>query len=318
MKFSAFSPLGKYKLRASPPRARDIYYAKRRALEDKFSFEIGSRMDCTCFAQAMAEAGADAFVNRAADQRVPGRTFDALPVREQEYGLPPSPIDTVAERKAAYVAHRRLPAGNSYPNMRQALADLLGDDFVALRKTKVAELLLYPASIGTSPMNLQLPTVARKIVTLDSAVSVLGSNTVAYTVVDQPLDALGVPVSDLFVGDVLVVEPGRLGLEERITLTAVSGGTLTAVFARPHGADVLGITAPYPMWTSNQRHLTIVVSASAAQDPSKRNKVHNLMAKMARGVTTWSVVPYSGNAAGPFVPNLGIPNITPVIAVTLP
>lgn len=319
MRLSAFSPLGALKLSGREAPAKAMYLARIRAMVDAYDTSEGSRQDCTAFAQAMIEAGANEYIKRAGEQRVPSKTWDMLPTRETEYGLVPYPHDTVAERRAAYLAWRRLPAGSNYPNVRQALADLLGADFVALRTTKAAELVVYPSTCGVSPMNLQAPTVPRKIAVTGAAVSLLGSVGIHYTMADQVADPFGRYVSDLLVDDVLVIDPGKLGIEERVTVTAVVDGVFTATYTKPHDVGALCITQPYPMWTSNQRHATIVVSAAASVDPEKRRKVDDLMSRYARVVSTWQIVEgTSTTTAGPFKVGEGLIGITPIVALSLP
>lgn len=109
-------------------------------------------------------------------------------------------------------------------------------------------------------------------------------------------------------GDVLVVDPGNWGLAEKIVVTAADGEgadrLLTAVFRKPHSANVYGTTGPMPMWTNSKRHVLVVVTAAAAVDPAMVVKTNDLFRRMMRGPTTWAIVqPTTPGASttGPFV-----------------
>lgn len=319
---SIFTPLGALELSGETPMGQKIFEARRRALgygtpDRSFDFTEGTLLDGYCYAAAMLDAGQAAYLKRAADQAIPSRTVEALPIREREYGIVPAAGDTVADRQAAYEARRLAPEGARYTNVVESLRTLLGDAFVAYRTTLPAEIVTYPTALGDQPMNLQLPEVPRKLVTVTPAISVLGAQTVAYAVIDQPIDPEGQAITDLLVGDTLVVDPGKMGIEERVVVTAVASGTFTATFAKPHDAGALGTTAPYPRWSSTQRRSFVVVTEAPAVDPETRRKIHDAMRGLTRSVSTWAIVPASGDSAGPFIPGFGIPGVTPVEALTL-
>ena len=254
-------------------------------------------MDAKAYAEAIREAVIRSRLRRAGEQLLPSRLVEMLPERENEYGIVPGPNDTLPERRAVVAARARAARGNSVINLTNSLRELLGDDFVRLKlrdKNDSGESVDYPTNLGDQPMNLQRPDVPLKLVNLVDPVVTLGTTlSVRYRITG--LNRLPLHSDLLAVGDQVVVSPETLGLEERVTVTASredEDATLhfSAVFTKPHDAGCFGTTQPFPLWTTTRRQIFIVLKAAAAVDPETRRKVHELMAKIARGVTQWMIV----------------------------
>lgn len=285
MLLSEFAPLGLMQLTSDEPESVDIYEALLACFGEQFSTEEGSRIELWCYSRAIELAFGKSVMEEAVEQRLPSKTTHMLPVLERDFGIVPAPNATLAQRRAVLVERFKLPTGGSAFEIRAALTRLLGADFIAYLPTDIDDATIVPAAIGDHPMNLKRPEITRKRVALAGAVSFIGiPQTVAFTNESGALE----------VGDVVVFDPGQYGLADRVTIDAIGGTaeapTLTATFTYPHSAGALGVTMPYPEWSSTKRHSLVVLKASAAADPEKRRVAHEEMARRARASSTWNVV----------------------------
>ncbi|MGN6107659.1 MAG: hypothetical protein ACTHU0_21295 [Kofleriaceae bacterium] len=282
-------------------------------------------MEGLTYAQAMGFATILLTWRRAHEQGFVSTVYDNLTIREREYGVTPPASDTIPERRQVLRAMRRLPNGGTRSNVEQALSDLLGDDFLGFLPVPMEAAALWPAAIGDQPMNLQRSTIARKLVTIDTSISIgLGSpQTVIYTGVrpEHPTLAdaveLGDAASVLKVGDKLVVHPENNTFCEVVEVEAIDVQVtsettfdlkITATFNNPHPAGVLATTMPFPMWSSTKRHNLVALSEDAIIDPEKVRKTHLLLRRMLTGVSTWNVVA----GLGPFRVGEGKLGATPI------
>lgn len=315
---SRYTPLGMLALSSEPSHAETIFDAMVRSQGDAYA--SGGPHEAKLYAQAMGLARGLYELERAGNQQFPASASDFFEILEREHGIAPRDGATMAERTAELEARRLLPGGASQANVEQALAALLGDDFVAYRPTPVDEMVLYPAEIGLSPMNLAPPEVVRKRLAIATPISTgLGApQQVAYLETQTETEDEQLLAQ---VGDVLVVGPGT-ATEERVTVEAVSdtvdGHLFTATFELPHPPGTVAITAPYPMWSSTKRHSLVVVSEAAALDAEKRRRVHDLMRRIARAVSTWDIAGESTpGQTGPFRVGEGLLGVTTIGAITL-
>ena len=120
-------------------------------------------------------------------------------------------------------------------------------------------------------------------------------------------------------GDVLTVQGEVTSVAEQVTVLAIAssppagsnasdGACFQAAFTKPHDAGASVTTGPFPFWWSTQRQVWIVVSSTAANDPSARRRINEFMRKVSRGVTQWAIVePAStsgvGGTVGPLTVN---------------
>jgi len=306
MKTSAFTSTGLLKLSSREPLAQRLYGTVRAALGPQLAGDTTEFADAFAYAFAMAVARAATLLDCAFGQMLPSEVTDLLPAREAEYGLIPPPNASITARRRALAAQVLLPGGAGRINLENALRALLGTNFVGYSTTKPAERAVWPLSLGDTPQNLQLPSVARKLIRLVSSISVgLGApQTVMYAVVD-PLPASG-SSQILAVHDRLVIEAERLSRSEVVTVTALGvtrrGPTFTATFQKAHEPECWGTTQPFPVWTSTQRAALVVVEPAVALDPETQRQIHELLERLTRGVSTWTIVEATGHdQAGPFV-----------------
>lgn len=310
---SVWTPTGFLELSSEPSYGEQIYDAMIASLGGNFSTAEGTHVEATIYARAMALGELRYLLEHAGGQIDPWQLDECLAEREREYGLVPTPGESLEARRGAVAARMLLPLGARRSAMEEALGALLGDAFIGLRTTKASEIVNTPSALGDQPMNLQLPSVPRKLIRLTTGVSTgLGApQATVYTAV-LPTDAV------LLVGDRVVVEPEIDGRTETVAVVAVSSGTFTAVFTNAHEPGCLGTTMPFPAWSGTQRAMLVFVEDATAVDPVVRARIHDLMGRIARGVSTWGVVQGSGGTAGPFVLNQSPLNATPFIACSLP
>lgn len=293
MLFSDLTPLELYELSGEAPIAERIYDALVASFGDQFDMAVGeSRQEAWCYAEALGTARAAVCQESAALQNLPDWVDELLPVREDEYGIRPAWNATFSERVDEYRRRMVRPGTWTANAITALLSELLGTDFIAYRPTPVAEAARFPTLCGTTPMNLQAPTVARKIVRLLRPVSSTGLQPVLYEVVALPADAVSTASTNLVPGDALVVEPEIEGIAERVTVTAVttSPATFSASFSKAHTDGCLAFTQPFPHWVSTKRHSLVVLTPEAAVDPAKRRVVDMWMRRMVRASSTWDIV----------------------------
>lgn len=132
----------------------------------------------------------------------------------------------------------------------------------------------------------------------------------------------GLSESRIVKGDVLAVDPGILGIAERIVVldASVDGGvkSFTAAFSQPHTANTFATTGPTPIWTNTKRHVLVVVSSTAAVDPTMVHKTNDLFARVMRAPTTWAIVEETTPGAGTVGPfRIGSTSGSPLGCATL-
>jgi len=290
------------------------------------STEVGSWVDCFAFALATVLARVQVRQRQLNEERLAVGAYELLAALEEEFGLSSGPEDTIAQRQAALLAAGKAALGSRRPALEQALADLLGDDFIGIHVPDPAsEVDIWPADLGDDPQLLAEADIPRKLVELPNSISTgLGA---AQYVAYVPLAPTTTDGSHtLLVGDQIVVGVDNLGLAETVTITALAtdGDTLLfeAVLNNAHDSGSLAVAMPFPAWGSAQRHIFVVLTEAAALDAEKRRKTHVLMAKTVTGITTWSISPESAaGQAGPWTlddPVLGALDFNPMDVITVP
>lgn len=312
MKFSAFAPFGLGGFSGRTPLARRIYdalWANLNGAGRAENFARGGYTDAKVFATAKALARWLTVVRKLDAQLRPETVLELLAAREDEHGLAVPVGATIAERRAALQVQMRLGLGGSYGNLRQALQDALGGAFVELRQLPAGSQVSVPASPGAGPGNFLEPQLPRRMFRLRDNLSLLGLREVALERLDGTVPTSAeLPLQE----EHFVVEPEHSALRERVRISAiwVSGGqcTLLATFARPHHAGALLVTQPWPYWISTRRHWVVRLTPDAALNAETRRRADEVMHKLVRGVSTWSLV---GND-GPFLLGVSPLGVTPL------
>lgn len=277
--FSAFTAWGFLEFSSSPPRAQAIYESLVSMNGGNFDDTFSGPMNAEWYAIAMAIAAARDTLERAENQADPKTVHEMLPVQEGMYGLSPGPFDSADDRRAALAARYAVALPPTFPNVTQALRLLLGDDFVAWVPNPV-----YTPSPATIPAEkCKAPTARFKTIRLLDNITQLGTQRVRYAALDG--DA-----ADLQDQEVVVVDPGLLGIEESITVLAPGDGSLSATFTRAHAIGALGITSSWPNWLNYKKHSLVIVKHGRAVSPPLRAKIGDLLARMLSATATWDVV----------------------------
>lgn len=316
---SAFTPCGMLSMSSAPSRGETNYQILVDQLKGAFDLTQGTHAEALVYAMAMLFARAGYALERAGNQKDPKRAYDLLPLLEQDYLITPGANDTVSQRAATLLARMLLSRGAVAENIVAGLREFLEDDFIAYRPMTTSEAFVFPTTwtaAGTLKANPTKTTAAPKLVRLSEPIVATG---VPFAVGYTNLDSTAGEVK-LVAGDVVMVQPENSGLAERVTITSASGsGTarmLTATFTKSHDANAIVTTQNWPYWWSTKRRSLIVLTAAAAVDPEKRRKVDEYMARVARGVSQWSIVqPSAPGLAGPYLINVSPLGCVPLASI---
>jgi hypothetical protein len=333
VKTSPFTPWGLLKYVGGEPLAKRLHAQALKLLsagEGGFSTQSGSFFDSMAFALAMTLTRAAEKIERAKDQRYAAKVYDSIETMEEEFGVLPGAGDNIPTRRRALQARKLAPTGPGRAALETSLRTLLGPVYVGIHVTQPTEAQLWPAACGDQPMNLQLPEITRKLITIPFGITI-GLNapqSVFYTAV-EPLPDPTTPGNPhtLQVGDYLVVEPEIGACTETVRVDALTAEAnlfnadapfsyFTATFTRGHGTNCWAACGTYPAWTSSQREIVIIVTTESAIDVEVRRQIHELLERQATGVTTWAIVAESSpGQAGPFTLDdgyLGVLDSTPL------
>ena len=280
--FSAFTPLGHYRLSAAKPIAQTIFETLVAGQGDLFDESFDSRQSARLYAQAMCLGSAHLQLERAGNNRKPNKAIELLSQLEKDYQVTPSYNASIQDRQAVLTARSKTSRGARRESVEDALRSLLGDDFVRYETIDAADLVTWPASPGSVGV-FAAAGAEKKVFSLDAAVSLTGTPlSVRITLIGNS----NPPIP----GETYCVDPDSRGSPEQITISQVllSGARIVATFTRAHEAGTIA-TRPHPMWISNQRCNLIVVTETAAMDPETRRKLNEQMERMLRGVSRWGI-----------------------------
>ena len=319
-RFSLFTPLGHLRFSRLPAMGQRLFESGAASLGDgrpgTYAIARGGRTFAWLYAWSMVLATIELFQRRAGEQWDPERATDLLEVQERERGSIPRAGWTIGQRRARLARMRRLIQDVSRNGVATALAELLGESFLAFVPTAKADAVSYPASLGDSPQLLATPgAISRRVASLGTSIANVGSPvTVTYG------ERAGGVAWELRAGDVVVIEPENPDRAERVTLAAAfdsDGGApyyLTFTPTKPHAAVVSILRASWPFWVGTKRHSLVFLTAAAAGDPEARRLVQWLMERYMRATSTWDIVGANddGVTAGPFKVGVGKLGITPL------
>jgi hypothetical protein len=284
MRFSAFTGFGFLSFSGKVPRGEAIYRALVAADGGNFADEFDSPMGGTRYARAMAIARARATLERVENNSHPLLAQESLPVFAAMFGIgmggSPSSV------RAEVAARMRIPLGPGQENIEAALELLIDGhagpgSFVEFRTMPLDEAEEYPSdAINSGPGTFKPATSRRKTIRFTEPVTV---STVEYE------DFSGDP-SPPEVGEEWVIDAGRPGLQERVTILAVGNGTITANFQRAHDRYSFATASPFPYWMSTKQHSLVLVAPGLGADPSLRNKIVSVLDKMLSGPSTYDIV----------------------------
>jgi len=281
---SQFTPYGMLTYSRRKSHAQAIYDVLIEGLGDSFDTSPDQLETARIYAAAMVLGSAQYMLDRAGNNRNPLKATELLALLERDYQIVPGPTATLNERRRELAARAKLTKGNRRGAIEYALRALLGDAFIEYRTTSKIEIQTVPFDIASTGV-FAPPGTEKKTLALTECVATIGRPfSVGYRVV-----AGGDPV----VGEAFCVDPDPRTNIEQVTVLAVANGRLTALFQKSHEIGSLAVR-PHPYWSSNQRLNTIVVSPAAASDPETRRKIHELLRRALRGVSTWQIVSNAG------------------------
>jgi hypothetical protein len=319
---SIFSPYGLLDYSSDTPSGESIYRSLAAGLEPAFDVSEGTPAEAEIYADAMALASARSTIARAAAQHDTRTAVEMLPALERDYDVVPGEQETVAERQRVLTARRAISQGSRESAIESALRALLGSAFIAYRVTRPSEIATWPASPESGPGVFGRDDLPAKVARLTTSITATSSFVFESEFRYVAISTFEAGVAEPFaVGDVVTVEAERVGLTERVVIADVSPDGLIAKadFTKAHAAGATLTTGPVPMWTSNQRHVLVVVSDAAATDTETRRRIHDLLRRAVRGVTTWSIVKAStGATVGPFRIGTSGLGTTPLGALPIP
>ncbi len=292
---SAFTPCGMLAFSRQPPIAQRIYEDLMRSWGGTANFDetFDNPHAAIQYAHAMTLASCELTLERAGNNANPKKAVEMLAEIEHDYCLSPPANSTLWERRRDLSVAKALIRGATEESVVTSLQALLGDDFVAFRPTPIADLVTKPDFPYTTPgcwSNLAAPIKLWRLTG-----SVMYKFPTEVTVGVEFVDGSTEPLA---AGELVVLDAGRTGCEEATTLLGVTDSTITVSCAKSHDNGGWVRSGYYPYWISNKRHSLIVVSATARADPEIMRKIHLLMHKLMRGVSTWSVVSETSPGSG--------------------
>ena len=325
-RFSIFTPFGHLRFSRVPAIGKRLFDLGAEALGGgrpgtyAITRAENGRTFAWLYAWAMVLGTVYLLEERAGRQWNPARVTDLLELQERERGSIPQAGWTVDQRQAQLVRMRRLIQDVSANGLSGAMTELLGDAFLAYLPTAIADAVNWPSALGDSPMLLAEPTLPRRVATLLTPISTVGSSVIVNYGEREP----GIEWT-LTAGDVVVIEPENPDRAERVTLADAfdSDGSgpyfLQLTPANPHGAGVSILRAPFPMWAGSKRHSLVILAEADAEDPEVRRLAQWLMERYARGTSTWDLAGANAGdlTAGPFTVGGGKLGVTPIGLVTL-
>lgn len=277
--YSAFSYFGALAYSSKRPHGEDIYEAMRDGMGDTYETDFSGREQSRLYAQAVALADAQYQIDRAGNNITPSRALEMLGKLESDYQIVPDPNSSINDRRAALVARWKISRGARRESVESALTSLLGTDFISYDTISDASFVASPAAPGTVGV-FTGPGATQKSFRLTPAISITaGPIIVPYTAIGDRA-----PLA----GETYCVDPDPRSAAEQITIIAATPTTITADFARAHEPGAVAVR-PHPLWISSQRYAVIRVTLSCAKDPVKRKRINELMARVARGVSQWSI-----------------------------
>jgi len=97
------------------------------------------------------------------------------------------------------------------------------------------------------------------------------------------------------------------------------GPWFQAAVLQAHEPGAVGTTSPFPFWVTSQRFALVIVTPDIAADQNAIRRIHLVMQRLARGVSTWAIASTTGpGTAGPFKVNVSPLGTTTIGTVTYP
>lgn len=304
--FSAFDPFGLFDFSAAPGPAEPAYRALVAQQQDLLNADPGTYVEAKAYASAIAIGCARATIRRGLNQRNPSKAHDRIPTLERDRGIVAPADASPDQRRAVLAAREALVHGSREEALTTDLRAVLGTRLVRLRATAAGERVVwpsFPSGVGAYP-KADAPLTFGQI--LDPIVHMLVPVTVRFAVLGG-----GSPPK---VGQQITIEPDNNLQAEAVTVAGLDYSA-TALPASLGGMpDLLTVTcswpkdagarfhSAFPILTSTQRELQVIVTTAAARDPETRRQVHEVMARHCKTSTRWQIIETANNTTtGPWV-----------------
>lgn len=153
MLFSAFSPFGLVDFSSDDSEGEKIYRAMVAGYTDPrdgstsidLAIDEDNHHEAQVYATSMAIAAARVTLKRAHAQLRGETSYELLTAHESRYSLRPAAEDSLAARQAAVGAKQKLSRGPRLEAVTNALAAILGDNFIAYRPMATDDVESFPA-----------------------------------------------------------------------------------------------------------------------------------------------------------------------------
>jgi hypothetical protein len=322
MKFSAFARFGHFRFSSQPTIAETIYKRMVAAMGgDEMVADngvgISETLHAELYATAMALATAKRNFDRVAGNANPQTAVELLSYHERMYGFTPTAGASDDSRRAALAVAEQVFEGCRRDVVHTTLRSVLGDDLVDVRYIGEDDYQVSPtnwSTPSTRPGTWKSPSTILKRRAIATSVHTLGSQSVDTT-------HLGGSSDMLVVGDSVVVEPGRKGLQEACLITEVNGTVITTTFTKPHPAGVELTTEPWPTAVSSSNNLLVVVTEDAATSTATRKRIAAKLNKLLTAVDTFDIVSENElgcGVVGPLSVGLGLIGVTTIGGIVIP
>jgi hypothetical protein len=285
---NAFCRFGNFAFSARKPKPQIYYEMLIANWGDAFDWTVGNTMEAIVYAQAMALGSAACVIERANNQKFPGKAFDMIPALEKDSRVVAKFDASLAERRAALLAIKQYNEGAAEQTVTQAMIDALGSDFIALYTFPLVDLPAF----STSGASFVRPDTPVKLFKLDSPIAVTGSTW------QFRYSSLLAPSDRLTVGDKVMFSPEN-DLAEEVTITATPSDLVASgVFAKAHNQGDKIRAGAFHATPYLTRYILVILTQSACRDRAKRQLVHEVMHRHTTGVTRWSLCAEDPSSSG--------------------
>lgn len=287
--FSCFAPFGVFRFSSAESPCKQHYDQLSGNLGDAFQ---GPVQEAINYGIAMALGIQEVQARGAAAQSDPMQATVSIPDLEHDHRIYPQPGQSDNDRREKIAQVASIGASGDAAEIEDGLTEILGALLIdVMRLDLSSEVTVYPDNAPSiDPVNtpIRLITITERILP--------GARTFHW----ETLLTDGNPI---IVGDVLTVDPGKFGIEERVTITGSNSLTLTGTFTKTHEPGSPAQTGHWPHWCSTKRHTIIIVDASVLENPQLLAEVEWFMRRRATGVSTWVVT--TGTVGAPTIFSVG-------------
>lgn len=302
---SAFTPCGQLECSSRPSIAENVYRSMVANLGGQYDLTVGGHEEATLYARARSIARAMQAQRRAANNALPMKCLELLPLQEAGYGIVPGETDTIVQRQTALAARMLLSRGATQENIEAQLRAILGSAFLGYRTVAPYERSTWPASPGAGPgvfPRADAAIVPKFVRTIDPVVATGLLTADSYSETNQDADAalqdaIGVDLSAI--GQTFLGNGGALStVRWYVKKTGTPTGSAVAKIYAHSGAYGGGVPTGPALATSDLFDVTSLTGSHVLRDFvfSGANQV-----LLASGTPYVAVLEYSAGSGGNIV-----------------